>query len=474
MFRILCAVAVAASMLCGGEALAATYQITPSEDIWVYSFLPDNNYRNDTGIATDMHNMSPAGYAFLKFSIPTLGSGEVIQSAALKLYQWTGAGYGEGPTAIGLFSNNNWSENTLTWNNTPNNFSGHLATNSNGHSYVGWSSWDFPWNPSFGSIITLYVAENSSGDQSHWWYSKEYSNASLRPYLEITTGIRGHVDFNADGKPDLLWRNTSTGQNAVWYMNGVTMISGALLPTLGDLDWSIVGVDDFNADGKPDLVWRNTATGQNAVWYMNGEAMISGALLPALGDQTWAIVGTGDFNADNKPDILWRNTETGQNAVWYMSGVTFAGGALLPALGDQSWQIAGSTATRCPNIAGTWNFTQTGNLTVSIAGQTITEPISESGSGTVTQNGCNVTWTDPTNGVTMSGTITGHTIHGSGTLLGSDPEFTITQDTLSWSGTVSTDRRTVTVNGTGYASGFYQGWFFSCNGNETMTFTRTP
>ena len=26
-------------------------------------------------------------------------------------------------------------------------------------------------------------------------------------------------DFNSDGKPDILWRNTSTGENSVWYMN---------------------------------------------------------------------------------------------------------------------------------------------------------------------------------------------------------------------------------------------------------------
>jgi hypothetical protein len=38
-------------------------------------------------------------------------------------------------------------------------------------------------------------------------------------------------DFNSDGKPDILWRNTATGQNAVWYMNGVTFTSGVLLPT---------------------------------------------------------------------------------------------------------------------------------------------------------------------------------------------------------------------------------------------------
>ncbi len=38
--------------------------------------------------------------------------------------------------------------------------------------------------------------------------------------------LRFVPDFNADGKPDLVWRNTATGQNAVWYMNGVTFSQG--------------------------------------------------------------------------------------------------------------------------------------------------------------------------------------------------------------------------------------------------------
>jgi len=35
-----------------------------------------------------------------------------------------------------------------------------------------------------------------------------------------------------------------------------------------------------------DIVWRNTATGENAVWYMNGATLMSYAALPANTDQT--------------------------------------------------------------------------------------------------------------------------------------------------------------------------------------------
>jgi Fibronectin type III domain len=40
---------------------------------------------------------------------------------------------------------------------------------------------------------------------------------------------------------NLVWRNTATGQNAVWYMNGATFTSGVMLPTLSDVNWKVVG-----------------------------------------------------------------------------------------------------------------------------------------------------------------------------------------------------------------------------------------
>jgi len=69
---------------------------------------------------------------------------------------------------------------------------------------------------------------------------------------------------------------------------------------------------DFNSDGKPDIVWRNRSTGQNSVWLMNGTALVSGASLTPVADANWEIVGTADFNGDGKVDLLWRNRSTGR------------------------------------------------------------------------------------------------------------------------------------------------------------------
>jgi hypothetical protein len=138
---------------------------------------------------------------------------------------------------------------------------------------------------------------------------------------------------------NILWRNSTTGQNVVYYMNGVTVLSGAYLPTV-DTAWTFAGTADFNADGKPDLLWRNSTTGQNVVYYMNGVTVLSGATLPTVGS-AWTLAGAADFNADSKPDLLWRNQTTGQNVVYYMNGVTIQGSYQLSTV-PAPWQIVGT------------------------------------------------------------------------------------------------------------------------------------
>src|SRR2546422_1001633 len=68
-------------------------------------------------------------------------------------------------------------------------------------------------------------------------------------------------DFSGSGKSDILWRNSSTGQNVLWLMNGATVASAPALATVADLNWTIAGARDFNGDGKADILWRNKSTG---------------------------------------------------------------------------------------------------------------------------------------------------------------------------------------------------------------------
>ncbi len=156
--------------------------------------------------------------------------------------------------------------------------------------------------------------------------------------------IVGQRDFNGDGNADILWRNTTTGDIAIWEMNGTTILN-ANTAGLGNVPtaWSIVGTGDFNGDGMADILWRNTTTGDLAIWEMNGTTILN-ANTAGVGNVplNWTVVGVGDFNGDGKADILWRNNN-GNVAIWLMNGTTLTN-ANTATFGNMpaSWSVAGT------------------------------------------------------------------------------------------------------------------------------------
>jgi alpha-L-fucosidase 2 len=149
----------------------------------------------------------------------------------------------------------------------------------------------------------------------------------------------GAADFNGDGKPDLIWQNTVSGQRAIWPMNGTTYVSSVSLGTV-TTDWDIAGAADFNGDGKPDLIWQNTKNGQRAIWLMNGTTYVSSVSLGTV-TSDWQIAGAADFNKNGNSDLIWQNTKNGQRAIWLMNGATYVSSVSLGTV-TTDWQIVGA------------------------------------------------------------------------------------------------------------------------------------
>jgi len=185
---------------------------------------------------------------------------------------------------------------------------------------------------------------NSSTGQNVLWLMNGATVASapaLPTVANLNWIIAGAGDFNGDGKADILWHNQSTGQSQIWFMNGGTLSSAANTYTVSDTHWAIVGVGDFDGDGKADILWRNKSTGQNAIWFMNSGSIKSTANITAVTDQNWTVAGVGDFSGDGKADILWHDTVTGQNQVWLMNGGTVASSTAILTVSDLNWHFAG-------------------------------------------------------------------------------------------------------------------------------------
>jgi hypothetical protein len=167
----------------------------------------------------------------------------------------------------------------------------------------------------------------------------------LRTVADLNWRVAGVGDLDGDGKADIVWRNTSTGENYLYPMNGLAILgTEGYLRTVADQDWQIAGADNFDGNGTADILWRNSATGENYLYPMSGTAILgTEGYLRTVPDLAWTIAGTGDFDADGKADILWRNTSTGENYLYPMDGTTILGTeGYLRTVTDQNWQIKGT------------------------------------------------------------------------------------------------------------------------------------
>src|SRR6185295_16645953 len=109
---------------------------------------------------------------------------------------------------------------------------------------------------------------------------------------------------------------------------------------VADQNWRVVGVGDVNGDGRADVLWRNSSSGENYVYLMSGTSIVGEGHLRTVADPNWRVVGMADFDGDGRSDILWRNSSTGENYIYPMAGLT-----ILPTEGyirtvaDQSWRV---------------------------------------------------------------------------------------------------------------------------------------
>jgi hypothetical protein len=159
--------------------------------------------------------------------------------------------------------------------------------------------------------------------------------------------VAGIGDFNADGHSDILWRNTTTGAMSDWLgvANGGFQDNAANGYTNVPLAWQVAAVGDFDGDGRADILWRNTSTGDMSDWLglLNGGFHDNAANGYTNVPTAWHVAGTGDFNGDGRADILWRNTTTGAMTDWLGLGNggfqdnAANGYTIVPT----AWQIAG-------------------------------------------------------------------------------------------------------------------------------------
>jgi glycosyltransferase TcdB-like subunit of Tc toxin/virulence plasmid B protein/VCBS repeat protein len=211
-----------------------------------------------------------------------------------------------------------------------------------------------------GGFVFYYVPLigdfNRDGRSDVWWYlqvlpvpSPTWISAPGAGHVVGTGAARplsstpiAAFDVNADGRTDLLWRNSNI--LTVWRVNSdgtvaandidlSTYFPGTISggPFEGTPIASIIAAMssfrpvDFNGDGVADILWSSTNGGKFGLWLGIGNGtftQVSGADTSVNGYRPLSI----DINGDGKTDILWSQfigttgITTGQRILWISRG----------------------------------------------------------------------------------------------------------------------------------------------------------
>jgi hypothetical protein len=131
-------------------------------------------------------------------------------------------------------------------------------------------------------------------------------------------------------------------RNYIYLMSGTAIMGEGFLRTVADTRWEIKGVGDFDGDGKADIAWRHSQSGENYLYPMDGTTIKpTEGFLRTVADLDWKIVAVGDYDGDGKSDLLWRHASTGQNYLYPMDGTAIKPSeGFLRTVPPGSWAVA--------------------------------------------------------------------------------------------------------------------------------------
>lgn len=193
---------------------------------------------------------------------------------------------------------------------------------------------DIVWRDIHTGYVTNWLGQTNGGFAFN-------VDAGIDPFA--VGELVGIGDFNADGRSDTLWRtfdgqlySSNTSLDGAFFFGWSLGFAGNMT-----LDWHVGGTGDFDGDGRDEILWRNDS-GAVLTWVAKGEhVFVSGSTADAGVD--WHIAGTGDFNGDGRDDVLWRK-DNGDVTTWLgQANGSFASNfenAFYEV--DKSWQIAGT------------------------------------------------------------------------------------------------------------------------------------
>jgi hypothetical protein len=157
------------------------------------------------------------------------------------------------------------------------------------------ASWSIVTSPDSGTAGSQLLAVTCTSTSNCWAVGYNVIDAgsgTLNTLIEQWNGSSWSIVASP---------NASTGMNALDILAGVTCASASNCWAVGRFEtssrttsqalieqYATATKADFNGDGKSDIVWQDTQTGQRAIWLMNGTTISRAVSLPTIPTQ-WQI-----------------------------------------------------------------------------------------------------------------------------------------------------------------------------------------
>lgn len=227
-------------------------------------------------------------------------------------------GLHDGGLTYGLYSNlNGWQTITGTWR------------------LPGVPSWatSGPQTSNAAALAKCAAPSVSAGKVylSQWWDSQFDYDLTCGSYAfgalprSASTLSASTADFNGDWNTDLLARVGASGDLRLYAGTGQgRVVSGVRIGTgWSGFNW-LETPGDLNGDGTPDLLARQTSTGELWRYPTDGAGHFGSRVRVGTGWNAMShLVGPGDLNGDQKPDLLTVEKSTGY--LWLYPGTGTGG-----------------------------------------------------------------------------------------------------------------------------------------------------
>ncbi len=230
--------------------------------------------------------------------------------------------------AVGHFSNDVKKDGVLLYNGIGNTFAAWTDLGRGDYGYVSLCHVD-------GNFQTLTLADfDGNGLDDVIIYDEKGSFGIVsdaasyhdvwhvdNPLTNVQQVIGAGYFGNADGKSDILVKNTATDAYYLWHNEDPTFNtwnwSQTHIGTLDD-DWVVAAIGDFQGDGIDDIIMWQKSTGFMYAW--EDGKVSNQRWVGALDPSDWEVAAVGDYNGDGKEDLLLRELNSGWGGVGYWAG----------------------------------------------------------------------------------------------------------------------------------------------------------